>query len=334
MAAVATMGGYPPAGFAVGPAAPESPVQGGGWSGNVDLDAKYERMEVSGVGVFGTVWKARDRENDQIVAIKRLQFQDDASDGVPAHVIREVCILRDFRHPNVVRLLDVHVSGVAEYNLVFEYIDNDLHKVLKGHRRAGEHMPMKQVVSYAKDLLSGCQACHLRLIIHRDLKPQNILVSREGLKICDFGLARMFSPPLKAYTHDVVTLWYRSPEILLGTAIYGPEVDMWSAGCCIAEMATCHPLFPGDSEIGTIFKILRLLGTPGEKTWPGCSQLEHWKDNFPRWPPTHLLPLLEARPELEKSGLELLRGLLCLNPQARLSARRAKNHEFLASCSS
>jgi len=214
--------------------------------------------------------------------------------------------------------------------LVFEYVDDDLHRVLKSYRHARQLMPMHQVVKYAGDLLNGCQACHLRLIIHRDLKPQNILVSRDGLKICDFGLARMFSPPLKAYTHDVITLWYRSPEILLGTTIYGPEVDMWSAGCCIAEMATCQPLFPGDSEIGTIFKILRLLGTPTEQTWPGFSKLEHWKTSFPQWPPTDLETLLEVRPELGELGLDLLRGLLCLNPQARLPARRAKAHALLA----
>jgi len=293
-----------------------------------DLEARFERLERIGSGVFGTVYQARNRETGEVVALKTLRFDDDDGDGVPAHVIREVCILRDFQHPNVVRLYDVHVSGLVEYNLIFEYVDNDLHRVVKGYRRAGEMMPMEQVISYAHDLLNGIHACHVRLIIHRDLKPQNILVSRDGLKICDFGLARMFSPPLKPYTHDVVTLWYRSPEILLGTQIYGTEVDIWASGCCIAEMATCQPLFPGDCEIGTIFKILWLLGTPTEETWPGFTRLEHWRSTFPQWQPKDLAPVLHARPELSPQGAALLRGLLMLNPADRLSARRAKNHAW------
>jgi len=289
---------------------------------------RYEPMDVSGIGVYGTVYRALDRETGQVVAMKRVHLEDEFGEGVPAHVIREVSLLRDFQHPNIVRMLDIHVSGVSDFTLILEHIDIDLYRYQKAFRKSGQVMPFDQVKRYGKDLLNGIHACHVRLIVHRDLKPQNVLVSESGLKICDFGLARIFALPIKQYTHDVVTLWYRPPEILLGTITYGPEVDLWSAGCVLAEMATGLPTFSGDSEIGTIFKIFRLMGTPTEEAWPGSSKLDHWKPSFPRWPPTHLRPILDARPELGEQGLELLNGLLSVNPQARISSRKANNHKF------
>lgn len=296
---------------------------------------KYDRLEVLGNGVYGTVYRAKDNETGDIVAIKRLHLDEESEDGIPPHIIREISLLRDFQHNNILRLLGIQCPdalGSPEFELIFEYLDTDLNKILKAHRCRNEHMPLDMVMKYSHQLLSGIHACHTRLIIHRDLKPENLLIGKDGLKIGDFGLSRFFSLPFKPYTHDVITLWYRSPEILLGCARYGPEVDMWSGGCIVAEMATSYPLFPGDSEIGTIFKILQLLGTPSEDTWPGLSHLEYWMSEFPRWPPTELMPIFEARPEITDAGLELLRGLLSLNPQARLTARKAKNatifHEY------
>mmetsp|Transcript_66123 Transcript_66123/g.132694 ORF Transcript_66123/g.132694 Transcript_66123/m.132694 type:complete len:318 (-) Transcript_66123:255-1208(-) len=296
---------------------------------NESTDDRYEKLSVIGSGVFGTVYKARDKETDEIVAMKHLHLEGgDLCDGVPAQVIREVSLLRDFTHPNIAQLRSIQISGLGDYDLILEYIDLELHKVLRTHRKEGTLLPMDQVARYSQDLLSGIHACHVRLIIHRDLKPQNILIGKNGLKICDFGLARIYSLPVKTYTHDVVTLWYRAPEILLGGHKYGPEVDIWSAGCIVAEMATCFPLFPGDSEIGTIFKILKILGSPTEETWPGFSKLEYWKESFPKWPPTGLEPIRTSRPELGDAGIELIARLLDMNPQSRLSSRRAKNHAF------
>ena len=140
--------------------------------------------------------------------------------------------------------------------------------------------------------------------MHRDLKPQNILVSRDGtLKIADFGLARAFVPPIRPFTHEIVTLWYRAPEILLGCKTYALPVDMWSVGTIIAEMVTKTVLFAGDSEIDELFKIFRVLGTPSEDVWPGVTKLQDWNDDFPVWP---TLQLGNFIPGMSDAGIDLI----------------------------
>jgi serine/threonine protein kinase len=262
-----------------------------------------------------------------VVAIKKMKTDEEYAmfqQGVPAQVIREVACLRDLIHPNVVELLDVHIGGVNDYSLIFEYVEGDLHKLLKSLRNSERKLGIELVRKYALELLTGIHACHVRLILHRDLKPQNILIGPNGLKIGDFGLSRMFSLPIRNYSLDVITLWYRAPEILLGCQRYGAEVDMWSAGCIISEMATMFALFNGDSEIGTMFKIFKLCGTPSEATWPGLSALEHWKTNFPIWPSTNFKDIADSCPELGEDGMDLIRNLLVLAPGDRFNARRAK----------
>jgi len=292
---------------------------------------KYELERQVGTGVYGTVFEARHKDTNKKVAIKKLKIEEDYGQGVPANVIREVVCLRDFVHPNVVEFLDIHMTGFMDYSLVFEFVDGDLHKLLKTYRKDGNVMPIDLVKKYTLELLSGIHACHVRLILHRDLKPQNILIGKDGLKIGDFGLARAFSLPMRPYTMDVITLWYRAPEILLGCQRYGPEVDMWSAGCIIAEMATGQATFPGDSEIGTVFKIFKTIGTPTEESWPGHKELGYWSDSFPKWPSTDLQNIVAMREEIGVEGGNLLRGLLAANPQDRMRARRAKSMPFATS---
>jgi len=260
--------------------------------------------------------------------------------GVPSHILREVSVLRDLDHPNIVNLVNLcMVEDGRSFHLIFEYAQEDLHSVLRSYRKAKEFVPMGRVQSYTKDILSGIMACHVLCIMHRDLKPQNVLVGSHGLKICDFGLARLFRLPVRHYTRDVITLWYRAPEVLLGAPRYGLEVDIWSAGCVIAEMCLGYPIFPGDSEIGTVFRIMRTLGTPTEETWPGASTFEFWSHNFPRWNQTGLQTFADHRPELAggdgpptevapDSAVALLRMLLVCCPTSRFSARMSKNHAF------
>lgn len=209
--------------------------------------------------------------------------------------------------------------------LVFEYVDRDLKKHLdasEGFLSAGA------VRALSRQLLRGLEHCHIRGVMHRDLKPQNILVSRDGeLKIADFGLARAFVPPIRPFTHEVVTLWYRAPEILLGAKTYALPVDMWSVGTIIAEMAAKRPLFPGDSEVDEIFKIFRILGTPTDAEWPGVSALQDWNNEFPVWPP---LQLSRFTGPLDDAGVDLCERLLVLDPKMRLSAKECLSHPYLA----
>mmetsp|Transcript_28613 Transcript_28613/g.84697 ORF Transcript_28613/g.84697 Transcript_28613/m.84697 type:complete len:292 (+) Transcript_28613:917-1792(+) len=180
---------------------------------------------------------------------------------------------------------------------------------------------------YLWQMLNGIAYCHSRRILHRDLKPQNLLVDRQHnqLKLADFGLARAFGIPVRAYTHEVVTLWYRAPEILLGSKTYSTPVDLWSIGCIFAEMLNHKPLFPGDSEIDQLFKIFQVLGTPDETNWQGVSMLPDYKDTFPKWRPRNLA---EVVPTLNAAGLDLMSRMLVYLPQYRITAKAAMHHEY------
>merc|ERR1719271_1550738 len=180
----------------------------------------------------------------------------------------------ELAHPNVVKLLDVRCSQSSLY-LIFEFVEQDLRQYLK---RKGVFYG-KELKMGGLQLLEAVHCLHAHRILHRDLKPQNLLIDKNGrIKVADFGLARAFNVPIKPFTHEVVTLWYRAPEILLGIDRYSTPVDIWSCGCIFAEMATGKALFPGDSEIDTLFKIFQVLGTPcagslsrGACPWPATS---------------------------------------------------------------
>ncbi|KAL4761575.1 cyclin-dependent serine/threonine-protein kinase CDC28 [Aspergillus foveolatus] len=244
--------------------------------------------------------------------------------------------------PNIVRLLNiVHADGHKLY-LVFEFLDLDLKKymealpVSEGGR--GRALPDGSTLSrnlglgdamvkkFMAQLIEGIRFCHSHRVLHRDLKPQNLLIDRDGnLKLADFGLARAFGVPLRTYTHEVVTLWYRSPEILLGGRQYSTGVDMWSCGAIFAEMCTRKPLFPGDSEIDEIFKIFRILGTPDETIWPGVTSFPDFKPTFPKWKREDIQNVV---PGLEEDGLDLLEALLEYDPARRISAKQACMHPY------
>ncbi|RAK97697.1 cyclin-dependent serine/threonine-protein kinase CDC28 [Aspergillus ibericus CBS 121593] len=302
----------------------------------------YQKIEKIGEGTYGVVYKARELTHpNRIVALKKIRLEAE-DEGVPSTAIREISLLKEMSDPNIVRLLNiVHADGHKLY-LVFEFLDLDLKKymealpVSEGGR--GKALPEGSALSknmglgdamvkkFMAQLVEGIRYCHSHRILHRDLKPQNLLIDRDGnLKLADFGLARAFGVPLRTYTHEVVTLWYRSPEILLGGRQYSTGVDMWSCGAIFAEMCTRKPLFPGDSEIDEIFKIFRLLGTPDEAAWPGVTSFPDFKPTFPKWKRDETRALV---PDLEEDGLDLLDALLEYDPARRISAKQACMHPY------
>ncbi|XP_064185699.1 cyclin-dependent kinase 2-like [Anguilla rostrata] len=282
----------------------------------------FQKIEKIGEGTYGVVYKAKNKVTGQSVALKKIRLDAD-TEGVPSTAIREISLLKELSHPNIVKLLDV-VHTEKKLYLVFEYLNQDLKKYMDSSQPLGLTLPLIQ--SYVYQLLQGIAFCHSHRVVHRDLKPQNLLLNQAGaIKLADFGLARAFGVPLRSYTHEVVTLWYRAPEILLGCKFYSTAVDIWSIGCIFAEMVAKRPLFPGDSEIDQLFRIFKKLGTPNEEVWPGVSQLPDYKSRFPRWAPQDLAKIT---PKLQPSGLDLLQQLLLYDPSQRISAKAALTHPY------
>ena len=282
---------------------------------------RYQKLEKIGEGTYGVVYKSRDKQTGDTIALKKIRLEDD-NEGVPSTAIREISLLKSLNHPNVVRLRDV-VHDETKLYLIFEYLDQDLKKYMN---TVGTGLPPHTVKSFMYQMLSALVFCHTHRVLHRDLKPQNILIDKQGsLRLADFGLARAFGLPIKTYTHEVVTLWYRAPEILLGGRQYSTPVDIWSVGCIFAEMAQKRPLFMGDSEIDQLFKIFKVLGTPNEDTFPGVSALPDFKPTFPKWRSQSLERLV---PNLCSNGIDLLAQMVCYDPAKRISARAALNHPY------
>ena len=284
---------------------------------------RYQKIDKLGEGTYGVVYNAQDLLSRTGVALKKVRM-DAWEEGVPATALREISVLKEVRHPNIVSLENVFVSRSGNLYLVFELVDSDLKLYLDHHREAGIEPRLVKWLMW--QLLSGVQACHEHRIVHRDLKPQNILINRSGsLKLADFGLARTFAVPLRPYTHEVVTLWYRCPEILLGQQVYSTAVDAWSAGCILAEMASGRPLFTGDSEIDQMFKIFQQLGTPSREEWPGVQQLPDYTASFPRF---RRRSWANIAPRLCEQGRDLLSKMLVYDPAGRISAADALQHPF------
>jgi cyclin-dependent kinase 2 len=283
--------------------------------------ARYQKIEKIGEGTYGVVYKANDTHLNEIVAVKKIRLEG-SDEGVPPTAIREISLLKELPHPNVVLLKDV-LHTATKLWLIFEYIDHDLKRHLEGRN---DPLPPRAVKSLLHQILAGLTFCHTHRILHRDLKPQNILVDANGaLKLADFGLARAFGLPIRTLTHEVVTLWYRAPEILMGVKQYSTPIDIWSVGCIFAELVNKRPLFTGDSEIDQLFKIFRVLGTPTEETVPGISSYPDYKPTYPNWTGSGLVCLL---PTLDDQGRDLISRMICYDPRKRISAREAMEHPY------
>ncbi|ORZ14532.1 protein serine/threonine kinase [Absidia repens] len=282
---------------------------------------KYQKIEKLGEGAYGIVYKAQNRETGEVVALKRIRL-DNEEEGVPCTAIREISLLKELKHPNIVRLYDV-LHKERKLILVFEYLDSDLKKFLDSNGGDIDELTIKQMMY---QLLKGIAFCHEHRVLHRDLKPQNLLINKKGeLKLGDFGLARAFGIPVRSYSRDVVTLWYRAPDVLMGSKQYSTSIDLWSAGCIFAEMASGSPLFPGSSVSDQLQCIFKVLGTPTDETWPKVSQVPEYKRDFEIFAPISLESIL---PKLDPLGIDLLKKLLEYPPEKRITASNALQHPY------
>ncbi|THH06794.1 hypothetical protein EW145_g3846 [Phellinidium pouzarii] len=286
---------------------------------DVHKDQLYAIVSQVGEGTFGKVYKARNTVSGIHVALKRIRMEAER-DGFPVTAMREIKLLQSLRHVNVVQLMEMMVHHGSVY-MVFEYMDHDLTGVLSQTQFAFTNAHLK---SLCQQMLQGLSYLHRKGVIHRDIKGSNILLNNRGeLKLADFGLARFYQKRRRAdYTNRVITLWYRPPELLLGTTIYGPEVDMWSAGCIMLELFCKKPVFQGNDEIHQLDVVYKILGTPTSEEWPGLADMpwyelvkpkdtirNRFRDFFHKW--------------LSPAGLDLAERLLSYNPTRRATADQA-----------
>eukprot|EP00198_Chlamydomonas_reinhardtii_P004863 XP_001694199.1 cyclin dependent kinase [Chlamydomonas reinhardtii] len=295
-----------------------------------------------GEGTYGQVFMGHDRKTNDKVALKKIRM-DTEKEGFPITAIREIKILSQLSHPNVVNLREIVRSEIHKNNnfkgsiyMVFDYADFDLTGLMETTKY---QFTEPQVKCILKQLLRGLAYCHSNGVLHRDLKASNILIDAKGVvKLADFGLARPYTAENEAgFTNRVITLWYRPPELLLGANKYGGEVDMWSVGCIFAELLTGKPLFPGKDDLDQMDKIFHIMGPPTEAAWPGVTAL-NLKNyaNVPlsRYPAKNRLRETlrsKAGPgrTISDAAICLLEKMLCLDPKRRIKAQDSIMDDYL-----
>nr|XP_043628433.1 probable serine/threonine-protein kinase At1g54610 [Erigeron canadensis] len=284
----------------------------------------FEKLDKIGQGTYSSVYRARDLETGNIVALKKVRFAKMDPESV-RFMAREVIVLRRLDHPNVMKLEGLLTSRVSgNLYLVFEYMEHDLaglaaSPIIK--------FTEPQIKCYMQQLLCGLEHCHKRGVLHRDIKGSNLLIDNNGnLKIGDFGLATIFSSNQRQpLTSRVVTLWYRPPELLLGATDYGVAVDLWSAGCILAELFAGKPIMPGRTEVEQLHKIFKLCGSPSEEYWRK-SRLPHATIFKPQQP--YKRCVAETYRDFPPPALALLDSLLAVEPDKRGSSSSALHSEF------
>eukprot|EP00667_Euglena_gracilis_P009398 EG_transcript_9542 len=296
----------------------------------------FKKLNLISEGTYGRVWRAQQvlrNGRTKINALKQVKMEKE-KEGFPLTALREIHLLMTLQHTNVVNVEEMVVGArMDNIFLVMEYLPHDM-KYLMENMKA--RFTQSEVKCLLVQLLKACNYLHDNWIIHRDLKTSNLLYSNNGvLKVCDFGLARLYGEPIKKMTPGVVTLWYRAPEILLGEEAYDPSVDLWSVGCIFAEWLQKEPLFPGKTETELLSRIFSTLGTPTEETWPDFDKLPAAKKHkFLPIPPGKLRELFPPvsmysdKSSLTETGFDLLSRLLSLDPKRRPTAAESLNHRY------
>ncbi|AEO56429.1 hypothetical protein MYCTH_2301373 [Thermothelomyces thermophilus ATCC 42464] len=280
---------------------------------------------VVGSGTYGKVFKGLNVYTKKLVALKKIRMEGER-DGFPVTAVREIKLLRSLSHKNIVQLQEVMVEA-NDCFMVFEYLSHDLTGLLNHPTYVLQPAHKKNL---AQQLFEGLDYLHTRGVLHRDIKAANILVSNEGvLKLADFGLARFYAKHHQLdYTNRVITIWYRSPELLLGETQYGPAVDIWSAACVLVEIFTKRAIFPGDgSEINQLEKIHAVLGTPSRKDWPNLVEMP-W---FPLLRPAYRRPNIfeeKYKDQLTPAAFDLLTSMFRYDPDTRPTAAEILKHPY------
>jgi cyclin-dependent kinase 12/13 len=305
-----------------------------------DVTAFQKKHQV-GEGTYGSVFVGADKVTGEIVALKRINTEEEEN-GFPITAIREVKILKALNHDNIVELKEIVTSkdsGDIPKNvfMVFEYLEYDLTGIIETKEIK---LTQDHIKSWSRQLLRGCHYMHVNKIVHRDLKASNLLINRKGeLKIADWGLARSWNSEMKRLTNRVITLWYRPPELLLGTMKYSTKIDMWSVGCIIAEMFRRGGLLKGSSEAHQLDLIFRMMGHPTQEDWPNIHQMcPLWKNYEPKdgeQPlPCRLREELKSRLPtaamnwMTPHAIDMIENLLAYNPDKRWSAKQALTAEW------
>ncbi|CAD6187623.1 unnamed protein product [Caenorhabditis auriculariae] len=299
----------------------------------------YEKLQKIGQGTFGEVFKARCKKTGRLVALKKILMENE-KEGFPITALREVKTLQQLKHPNITDLIEVCCTRSARnssekptFYLVSAFCDHDLAGLVSNHRVKLSAVHVKTMM---KHLLSGLDKLHRMKILHRDMKAANVLVSHEGvLKLADFGLARPFivnsgPNPKQLYTNRVVTLWYRPPELLLGSRQYDTTIDVWGVGCIMAELFTRVPIMQGETEQRQLYLINQLCGSINPEVWPEVDKLPLYKNMASSMPPESKRILKEKLVLYVKDeyAMNLLEELLTLDPSKRPTADKAIYHTY------
>ncbi|KAH9454462.1 hypothetical protein Pst134EB_014545 [Puccinia striiformis f. sp. tritici] len=281
---------------------------------NLRIQQSYTKEKKIGEGTYASVYEGHQKKSNRKVAIKKIkagQFKD----GLDMSAIREVKFLQELSHPNVISLLDVF-SSKSNLNLVLEFLDTDLEAVIKDRELVFQASDIK---SWMLMTMQGLDFCHQNWVLHRDMKPNNLLIASDGtLKIADFGLAREYADPGTRMTCQVVTRWYRPPELLYGARAYSTGVDIWAVGCIFAELMLRTPYLAGENDFDQLNTIFRALGTPTDQDWPGHKRLADYVE-FPKQYKQPLDLLFSAAGD---DAIDFLECCLKFDPRKRINSRQ------------